>query len=233
MICLGIFDTDPVRKDTLKQWLVRYTVQRNCELELLWFTEQDPSEKIAKYAPRLQIALIGLDAEAGQGIGARLYSQNPECRILYYRSTPCDLEPLLCSRPVSFYLWEKGREAFLDKLDGVYMDVVMTSTTFRYETKSSMYLLPKGNILYFQSDLRYVNICLRSGESPRLPAKLSQIEALAGAPFVRIHKSYLVNARHVLWMNRKNHTVVLSNGQQLPVSDAQYDSACQAFRAMK
>lgn len=232
MICLGIFETDPGRKELLKQWLVRYTIQRNCELELLWFTEPDPRGRLETYAPRLQIALIGLDTEAGAETGAALYGENPDCRILYYRSAPCDLEPLLCTRPVSFYLWETGREAFLAKLEEVYMDVVLTRTTFRYETKSSMYLLPKGNILYFQSDLRYVNICLRSGENPRLPAKLSQIEALAGAPFVRIHKSYLVNARHVLWMDRKNHTVVLSNGQQLPVSDAQYESACQAFRAM-
>lgn len=232
MICLGIFEPDPGRKDLLKQWLVRYTIQRNCELELLWFTEQDPRNKLETYAPRLQIALIALDTEAGAETGAALYGENPDCRILYYRSAPCDLEPLLCTRPVSFYLWETGRDAFLRKLEEVYMDVVLTRTTFRYETKSHMYLLPKGNILYFQSDLRYVNICLRSGENPRLPAKLSQIEALAGAPFVRIHKSYLVNARHVLWMDRKNHTVVLCNGQQLPVSDAQYDSACQAFRAM-
>lgn len=35
MICLAVFEPDPLRKALIKEWLVRYTVQRNCEMELL------------------------------------------------------------------------------------------------------------------------------------------------------------------------------------------------------
>lgn len=233
MICLAVFETDPGRKNTIKDWLVRYTVQQNCELELLWFTEEAPGAKIEKYAPRLQIALIGLDGEMGMHIGETLYQQNQDCRILYYRSAECDLEPLLATRPISFCLWEKGREAFLDKLDSVYQEVLLAQTTFRYETKNKMYLLPKRNILYFQSDLRYVNICLLHGENPRILAKLSEIEQLAGDFVVRIHKSYLVNPKYVLWLDKKNHCVLLTNGERLPVSETQYERACERFREIR
>lgn len=233
MICLAVFEPDPSRKATIKDWLVRYTVQRNCEMELLWFVDPDPIRKIEKHAEKIQIALVGLDSEKGMDAGKVLYEKNPDCRILYYRISPCELEPLLPTRPISFYLWDDGREAFLEKLDAVYNDVLLTQTTFRYETKNKMYLLPKRNILYFQSDLRYVNICLLHGENPRILAKLSQIEQFAGDFFVRIHKSYLVNPRHVLWMDKKNHLVLLTNGEQLPVSDAQYEKACERFRAVK
>lgn len=233
MICLAVFETDPGRKNTVKEWLVRYTVQHDCEFELLWFMEEDPTGKIHKYAPKLQIALICLDGEKGSEIGAALYEQNPDCRILYYRSTVCDLEPMLATRPISFYLWEAGREIFLEKLDSVYQEVLLAQSTFHYETKNKMYLLPKWNILYFQSDLRYVNIRLLHGEQPRILAKLSEIEQLAGDLFVRIHKSYLVNPKHVLWMDKKNHLVLLTNGEQLPVSDAQYERACERLRTVK
>lgn len=233
MICLAVFEPDPGRKNTLKEWLVRYTVQQNCELELLWFMEEDPTGKIHKYAAKIHIALIGLDGEKGFETGVELYEKNQDCRILYYRSAVCDLEPLLSTRPISFYLWEAGRERFLEKLDRVYQEVLLAQTTFRYETKNKMYLLPKRNILYFQSDLRYVNICLLHGENPRILAKLSEIEQLAGDLFVRIHKSYLVNPRHVLWMDKKNHLVLLTNGEQLPVSDAQYEKACERLRRVK
>lgn len=233
MICLAVLEPNPSRKAAMKDWLVRYTVQRNCEMELLWFTDQNPIPKTEKYAERIQIALIGLDSENGSKIGQALYEKNPDCRILYYRTSRCDLEPLLPTRPVSFYLWENGREVFMEKLDKVYNDVLLTQTTFRYETKNKMYLLPKRNILYFQSDLRYVNICLLHGEHPRILAKLSEIEQLAGDFFVRIHKSYLVNPKHVLWMDKKNHLVLLTNGEQLPVSDAQYEKTCEKFRAVK
>ena len=233
MICLAVFEPDPSRKATIKDWLVRYTVQRNCEMELLWFVDGDPIPKVEKHAERIQIALIGLDYGKGFEIGQTLYEKNPDCRILYYGSAEYDLEPLLSSRPISFYLWANGREVFLEKLDKAYDDVLLTHTTFRYETKNRVYLLPKRNILYFQSDLRYVNICLRSEERPRILAKLSEIEQLAGDAFVRIHKSYLVNPKHVLWMDKKNHLVLLTNGEQLPVSDAQYEKACEKFRAVK
>lgn len=233
MICLAVFETDPSRNATIKDWLVRYTVQNNCEMELLWFTDPDPTHKMEKYTERIQIAMIGLDSGKGSEIGQALYEKNPDCRILYYQTSKCDLEPLLASRPISFYLWENGRESFLEKLDKVYNDVLLTQTTFRYETKSRMFLLQKRNILYFQSDLRYVNIRLLHGEHPRILAKLSDIEQFAGDGFVRIHKSYLVNPKHVLWMDKKNHLLLLTNGEQLPISDAQYEKVCEKFRSVK
>lgn len=233
MICVAVFEPDAARRAMLKEWLVRYTLRRNCELELLWFVDHEPVSKLQRHGEKLQIALVGLDVENGFETGQALYEINQDCRILYYRSNPCDLEPLLVSRPIGFYLWAQGREAFLEKLDSVYSDVQLAQATFRYETRNKMYLLPKRNILYFQSDLRYVNICLLHGEHPRILAKLSEIEQLAGDGFVRIHKSYLVNPGHILWMDKKNHVVLLTNGEQLPVSDAQYENACQQLRRRK
>ena len=46
MICLAVFETNPARRDTIKQWLVRYSIVHNCELELLWFVEKAPAERL-------------------------------------------------------------------------------------------------------------------------------------------------------------------------------------------
>ena len=231
MICVAVFEPDPGRKATIKEWLVRYTVQRNCEIELLWFSDVNPAAKLEKHASHVQIALIGLDHETGAQTGALLYSQNPDCRILYYCAEDCELEPLLPSRPIDFFLWSRGRDSFLKKLDAVYEDVRLSPDTFRYETKNAIHLLPKRSILYFRSDLRYVDVCLQDGRQIRLMTKLSRIEELAAEPFVRIHKSYLVNGGHVACMDKKNRCVLLTNGETLPVSEAQYGYACSSFRA--
>lgn len=232
MICLAVVESNPEHKNMIRDWIVAYTIQQNCELEILWVIDKDPVSKIGKYATRMQIALIDLDAETGEVCGKALYEQNPDCRILYYRSESCSLEPLLVSRPISFFLLPKGIDAFQEKFDSVYKEVIFALTTFRYETKSRMYLLSKKNILYFQSDLRYVDIHMASGENPRILAKLNEVEQLAGDVFVRIHKSYLVNSRYVLWIDKKNHLVQLSTGEQLPVSDAQYEQACEKLRSL-
>ena len=230
MICVAVLEPDEKRHKLLRDWLVRFAVQRNCEMDLLRFSDENAATKLEKYAKRIQIALISLDNEHGEEIGRILYEQNQDCRICYYREQPCPLEELLPTRPIGFYLWQGGREIFLQKFQEIYEEVLLAQTTFRYETKSRMYLLPQQNILYFQSDLRYVNVCLLSGDNPRILAKLSDMESFAGDGFLRIHKSYLVNTKYVLWMDKKSHTVLLSNGEQLPVSDAQYERVCEMLR---
>ena len=227
MICVAIFEPDTSRMADIRKWLTKYTVQNNCELELLRFEERNPIEKVEKYAKAIQIALISLDNVRGEEIGKALYRENQDCRICYYREMPCDLQPLLSSRPIEFYLWKDGEEMFLQKFGQIYEEVTNSQTLFCYETKSRSYLIPKQNILYFQSDLRYVNIRLLQGESPRILSKLSDIEKLAGSTFVRIHKSYLVNLKYVLWLDKKSHMVQMADGEQLPISDAQYDMACK------
>lgn len=233
MICVSVIEGNPERRKSIREWIVSYTFKQNCELEILWIVEDDPTAKIEKYASKMQIAMIDLDSEVGEGCGQVLYEKNPDCRILYFRSNPCDLEPLLSGRPISFFLWEKGKDTFLDKFDAVYKEVMFAMTTFRYETKSRMYLLAKRNILYFQSDLRYVDIHMIHGENPRILAKLTDVEQHAGDAFVRIHKSFLVNTKYILWLDKKKHMVLLSNGEQLPISDAQYEGVCNKLHTLK
>lgn len=232
MIRLAVIEKDSDRRSILRKWLVTYTVRQDCQLDIFWVVDENPVEKVQKHAARIQIALIDLDSESSESCGKALYDANPDCRILYYRAEPCNLVPLLSSRPISFFLWAKGVDAFLETFNAVYREVLFAQTSFRYETKSRMYLLSKQSILYFQSDLRYVDIHMVQGEHPRILAKLNDVAPFAGDGFLRIHKSYLVNTRHVLWLDKKSHLVQLSNGEQLPVSEAQYDRVCEKLRTV-
>lgn len=232
MIHLAIVEKNPERMEMIKCWLLDYSRKQNCYFDAIKVSIANPADIIGKYAAQLQIALINLDCDGGEDCGKALYEKNPDCRILYYRSEPCSLVPLLSSRPISFFLWPKGRNAFLERFDAVCKEVTFAQTTFRYETKSRIYLLAKRNILYFQSDLRYVDIHMQHDENPHILAKLNEIEAIAGDAFVRIHKSFLVNAKHILWLDKKNHQILLSNGEHLPISDAQYDNVCEKLRGM-
>jgi len=230
MICTAVFESDDKRKNILRDWLIRYSFTQDCELELLWFTETDPVSQIEKYAGQIQVAIVSLDTVKGEACGSVLYEKNPDCRIMYYCETPYNVEQLLPTRPISFYLMSKGQEDFQKKMLDICTDLLLSETIFRYEAKRKLYLIPKRNILYFQSDLRYVNVCLQCGNNPKIISKLSDIETIVGKTFIRIHKSYLVNPQHILWLDKNNHMVVLKNGEELPVSDAQYDMVCERIR---
>ena len=69
-------------------------------------------------------------------------------------------------------------------------------------------------ILYFESNLRRVTLHMKN-TADIFYGKLDDIEK--GSPlFVRIHKSFLVNKRHI--RNISADAVILSNGEALPVS---------------
>lgn len=62
--------------------------------------------------------------------------------------------------------------------------------------------------------------------------KLDHIEKkLEGCGFLRIHKSYLVNMKHIRKIS--NYTVLLDTGEELPVPRIRYQAAKEAFVAYK
>lgn len=230
MICGAVFDTNEESRTRIRQWIIRYLMQASREMDMLWFTEAVSVEKIAKYGNRIHFALICLDDEAGAEVGQNLYRENPSCRICYYRTEPCDLIPLLSSRPISFYLWKQGEKAFTQTLDAITNELAKAKDLFQHETRRDLYLIPLRNILYVQSDLKYVVIHTVSGTEERLFAKLSQVENKLNSRFVRVHKSFIVNSDHVAFVDKKEHTVVLASGEHIPISEAQYEQAMLKFR---
>ena len=233
MICGAVFDTNEESRTRIRQRLIRYLMQASREMDMLWFTEAVSVEKIAKYGSQIHFALICLDDEAGAEVGQNLYRENPTCRICYYRTEPCDLVPLLSSRPISFYLWKQGEKTFTQTLDATTNELATAKDLFQYETRRDLYLIPLQNILYVQSDLKYVVIHTVSGTEERLFAKLSQVENKLNSRFVRVHKSFIVNSDYVTFVDKKEHAVVLAGGEHIPISEAQYEQAMQKFRTGK
>lgn len=233
MICAAVFEKKEKSRELLREWLVRYLVQSNRELNLLWFTGDMTREKLDRYASGIDFALISLDGEEGRKAGALLYEKNPECRICYYRSGPCALEPLLPTRPAAFFLQEQGEPEFQKILGRILEELSGAKDIFFYEGRKEMYCLPMAQILYLQSDLKYVQIHSRTRGDLRLFSKLSSLEGRLDGRFVRIHKSYIVNSSYVEAVDKKKHMVRLSDGEQLPVSDAWYERTLERFREMK
>lgn len=247
MFCVGVYETDPCRRGIMRERIVRYAMQADFDISLLYITDAASRTEVAKYADRMQIALLCMDSPEYMELGRQIYQSNPDCRICFYKSDSCDLEPVLETRPIGFYRYEKlaqppqlpqgrGHEdrEFMGKLDRIVRDVLASGGVFRYETRKNMFLLPLRNILYFQSDLKYVDIRLLEHPDQRIYGKLSDMEQALERDnladrFVRIHKSYLVNIRHITLLDKVTHSVVLTNGEQLPISSIQYAAVQQVL----
>lgn len=233
MICAAVFEQKQENRELLREWIVRYLIRTNREMDFLWFTQKVTGEKLEKYAKKIDFAMISLENEAGIEAGRLLYRLNPECRICYYHSAVCDLEPLLPTRPIAFFLQRCGETAFRQILDSLLEELAGARDVFFYEGRKGMYSIPLAHILYLQSDLKYVLVHVDAEEDVRFFSQLSQVEDRLDSRFVRIHKSYIVNSEYVEFVDKKRHLVRLSNEETLPISDAQYGGAVEMLRNLK
>lgn len=223
----AIFDRDPKNWNTIEQWILDDSMGRVTDIERLRFSEESAMRNATKYAMCFHIAFISLDDPAGMEVGQTLYDTNPDCVICYYKRERCDLSALLHSRPYEFFTWSQGKNAFQEKLDDMIGRTIVSANMFSFETKRILYCYPVRNIVYFQSNLKYVHIKTALGNDADIYAKLSEIEqnlhdSNLYSLFIRTHKSFLVNRASINAVNKQNHTLQLSTGDSIPVSDAYY-----------
>lgn len=229
MIRLAVFDNNKDNIKTIKQSITKYTVQKNVDFDVLWFYEDITPSKINKYVADISIALIHLELDTNHELGKLIYSVNEDCRIIYYNSYSEDLEPLLCVRSRAFHLISRGEDALISSLDNVVEEIKKSNNYFYRETRKEIIVISQKSIMYFQSDLKYVIINISPNRKERLYAKLSEIEPCLKNDFLRIHKSYIVNTSYVNKINKSAKTVILKNGEVLPISDVNYKSVINYF----
>ena len=97
---------------------------------------------------------------------------------------------------------------------------------FSYEFERKVYRLPIRDILYFESNLRRIVVHTKASENAVLYGKLDDL-SVKYSSFIRVHKSYLINRRYIRMITAG--TVVLSNGEVLPVS-RKYAALLEEFK---
>ena len=227
---IAVFDTNSENRDRIRNWITTYSFSMIMELGLLTFSLENAAEVVSKYARCIHIACISLDDSNGKMIAKRIYQHQPDCRICFYMNKPANPLSLLAVRPMTYFLWEWGEASFVQKLDLMVKDLLHSDSVFRYETKRMLYCEYFRNIVYFQSDLKYVRIQLKDSKTESIYGKLTDVTGHIHHGFIRIHQRYVVNRDCILRLDKQKHMVCLSNGEVLPVSDVWYDAVLERLR---
>lgn len=110
--------------------------------------------------------------------------------------------------------------------------------TFKFRTAKELFTVPLSNILYFEVCQHNVTISLTApaGLEQKTTfsfyAKLSDLEAqLSQYGFLRVHKSYLVNMRHIISFQCRE--ILLVNGDAIRSSEKNYGDNKRKFLLWK
>lgn len=102
-----------------------------------------------------------------------------------------------------------ANDGFLNKTDNSVLYIT---------TRQDSYAIPKNNILYCQSDLKYTVFVTEDGMLIRKLEKLQDVEDKYLWDFVRVHQSFLINPHKVKSVDKTTNEIVLSNDIRIPFS---------------
>ncbi|NND52970.1 MAG: response regulator transcription factor [Flavobacteriaceae bacterium] len=104
-------------------------------------------------------------------------------------------------------------------------------TSIGLPTMEGLDFVKIDNIIYCKSDGNYTQIYLQDGQQLLVTRKIKFMEEkLEKDQFVRVHNSYLVNLNYVKkYMKGRGGTLILSNGDSVPVSVRKKNDFLDAF----
>ncbi|MFA9391290.1 MAG: LytR/AlgR family response regulator transcription factor [Prolixibacteraceae bacterium] len=88
------------------------------------------------------------------------------------------------------------------------------------KTKSNIYFVDPGDIVYCQCNYAATTIYLKTDDPITISRGIKEVEALFDdSDFIRPHQSYLVNRNHITLIETvNNYHLILSNQARIPVS---------------
>lgn len=224
MIRIAVYDEDEASMRKLDSAFDFYAVNRNTEYDVSWFIGNQGLMKIEKYAPKIHIALVSIDSHDKMDFCEKLSKSNSNCRICYYstkNASHTDISnPLWFFDEDSFALKEKKDFAY--KLDNLFNGLKYFGNMLIFNTRQLLHIIPVEEVVYFQSDLKYVNILCCDGGNISIYKKLDDVEVSLSNVFLRVHKSYIVNRIYIEKIDKAKRVVILQSGEELPISNSQY-----------
>lgn len=236
MIRAIIVDDEPMARNTLEKMLKKYFPKKVQVVELC-DNVRDASIAIKKFNPNL----VFLDIEMPEENGFRLFEHLDQINfeVIFttaYKNYAIDaikvaaLDYVL--KPVNFIDLKEALERFenkyqsntsSEKIDHLIQQLQSIQDPYgkiAIPTFEGFQMQDICQILYCEADQSYTWIFTTSGQKVLVSKSLGYMEGLLPAEsFIRIHKSHLVNIKHIQFYSRKNgNQIILTDGSVLSVA---------------
>lgn len=158
----------------------------------------------------------------GIDLGLRIKEENPQASIIYVSAYYTYLTQGYKTRAIAFVLKDDLRfdELLKEAIDDYLLENSKINLSIKLKSGAVEYNIKLKDIIYIESYGRQL-VYHTSDNNIEVYEKISDAEnKLNNFDFLRIHKSYIVNMEHVLYI--KNYAASLDNEIILPCSELKY-----------
>lgn len=206
--------TKAVKREFATHTTVKFEIESYTSSELFFYHHSIKPFDIVF----LDIDMPELD---GFQLASELSSSN-NCYIIFVTSHPELVYDSLYFRPLNF-IPKSNDSFFVEKLHNVVNQLfneMKQNTTIVLENKEiGRVSLTMKNIYYIESNKHYVIYHSEHYDPIKIRGNIGELETyLAQFDFVRIHKSFIVNLRHVFNLDKNMDEIIFKQGFRLNMS---------------
>lgn len=219
MFCVAICDDDEILCAQLERMLEPYIEKGSIKADVFYSGEKlyDALSHVQHYD------LIFLDIELpfmnGVDLGNKIRTEleNERTHIVYISGKQAYAMVLFAVRPMNFLVKPISEKTVIENVERAMRLSQMYDSFFEFKFGKEYFRIPYGDILYFESSNRKIQIHTKYGIKESY-GRISTLEKKTPPNFVRIHHSYLVNRMYVTYW--KSEEILLTGTISLPVSQS-------------
>lgn len=222
MISIAICDDDITAAGDIEQELKKISKKMGISIEIDVFGDgKDIADEIYS-GERYDIIYLDIEMKKLNGLETAKLIRNIDkiVKIIYVTSHTGYAIEAYEVHPFQFIVKPIDFERFIRIFMAAYKEIISDDYYFRYRAHRQSNKILVREIVYFESQIRTVNIVKTDGETITYYAKISAIEESMNntkAEFWRIHQSYLVNRKYIYRISYSH--VEMTNGKVLTISE--------------
>lgn len=234
MIRLAVCDDEQYDRERIRQLLSQYLDKKQLEYTVHLFSSGREFLSLEENAVKYDVVFmdISMDEMDGLETARQIRAFHTEtCIVLVTSFIDYVLEGYKVNA-VRYIMKDMLETALPECMNAILRKMRLQQVTFVFsEGEKRLYT---DNLLYVESR-KHKSVFYYLEAEPvnyQIYCKLDEVEErLAEYDFLRVHKSYLVNMRHIRKIS--NYTVFLDTGLELPVPRLRYQTVKEAFVAYK
>ena len=233
MLHVLICEDDPGQRERMEAIVTKHIATEDVDMELILSagSPTDVLDFLKNHPDRKGLYFLDVDLQHnmnGIELGAIIREVDPSAKIVFI-TTHDELAYLTFKHKVEaidYIIKDRPEDVETRMIECILVaykryleEEEAEANEFQFEIGGRLWRIPQSKILFFETDTEMKNKAFLHKRDEQIGLRSSMSKIAAELPdFYRCHKSFLVNPKHIRHVDKINGELVLSNGENIPIT---------------